>query len=161
MNNPMLSLTLLCAALGGACADNLQIEVTNLKPSARARVLGNDSLNPSFVLSGATLELTLDGTGSSDPDGTIRTYRWASATPQSEFAPAASATDADDAGVTDLSSHRRWVPSGAAPDWPEDIAQPMLTLPAAGNYAFTLWVIDDDGLVSDPSTLNVVVTPPP
>ena len=81
----------------------------------------------------------------------IRVYRWASATPQVD----------EDGGADALAMHRRWVPDGAAPDWPEDIERPELKLSAAGTYAFTLWVIDDDGLVSDPSTVTVQLQPVP
>jgi hypothetical protein len=137
------------AALSGACSDNLQIKNTNLKPVAVARVLGGEGLMPSFVFSGEARELTLDGSASSDPDGQIRVYRWASATPQ---------RDADDAGADDLGMHRRWVPDGAEPNWPDDVEQPVVQLSAAGRYAFTLWVIDDQGLVSDPSSVTLVLT---
>jgi hypothetical protein len=133
---------LVFAALSGGCSDNLEIKSTNLKPVAVARVQGEEGLMPSLPFTG---KLTLDGSGSSDPDGEIRAFRWISATPQVE----------DDAGADALAMHRRWVPNGAAPPWPDDVEQPELTLPAAGTYAFTLWVIDDDGLVSDPSTLTV------
>jgi hypothetical protein len=121
---------LLLTALACGCADNLQIDDTNLKPTAVARVLGDPQLG----------ELRLDGSASSDPDGSIRVYRWLSATPLAD----------DDAGANE-----RWVPSGAPADWPDDVVQPKLTLAAAGTYAFTLWVIDDRGLVSDPSHLTV------
>lgn len=145
------SLMISLAALGGACADNLLIK-NSLKPVAAARVLGDTNVRPSIPFTGAPMELTLDGTGSSDPDGSIRVYRWASATPQQRT------TLDEDAGADALLMHRRWVPDGSEADWPEDIAQPQVTLPAAGSYGFTLWVIDDQGLVSDPSTLIVELT---
>jgi outer membrane receptor protein involved in Fe transport len=56
-------------------------------------------------------------------------------------------------------AHDRWVPEGAAKDWPEDVMQPEVTLPNVGNYAFTLWVTDDRGRISDPSTISVRVQP--
>lgn len=147
-------LTFVASACG--CSDNLQIKNTNLKPLAVARARGGEGLTPSFTFTGNAFHLTLDGSASSDPDGEIRVYRWASATPQS-----LASAEAEDAGADELAMHRRWVPEGAAPDWPEDIEDPELTLPAAGTYSFTLWVIDDDGLVSDPSNLTVLLTPAP
>jgi hypothetical protein len=56
-------------------------------------------------------------------------------------------------------AHGRAVPDGEANDWPEDVERPELTLDA-GSYVFTLWVIDNKGLVSAPDTLKVVVGEP-
>jgi hypothetical protein len=50
----------------------------------------------------------------------------------------------------------RWLPEGKGPDWPEDTVQPEVTLDR-GVYYFTLWVIDDRGTVSDPSTVTITI----
>jgi hypothetical protein len=63
-------------ALAVACADNLQVPETNVTPVAVARVLDDERVMPSFKLEGAALELTLDGSQSHDPDGSIRSHRW-------------------------------------------------------------------------------------
>jgi hypothetical protein len=108
--------------------------------------------------------LTLDGTGSSDPDGEVRTYRWLSATRADALAPptaadAGAADSASDAGV-DAMPQGRWVPEGASVDWPEDVAQPVVRLPSTGQYGFTLWVIDERGRISAPSSLAIEVVQP-
>lgn len=50
----------------------------------------------------------------------------------------------------------RWVPPGAPPDWPDDTMQPVVELPE-GDFAFSLWVIDDRSVVSQPSIIHVSV----
>ena len=136
----------MCCALAAACADNLQVPDTNVTPVAVARILNDDRKDPSVTLSGASVTVMLDGSRSRDPDGSIRTYRWLSATTRGD-------------GELDAGASRggRWVPDGASPDWPDDVMQPPVTLPAAGDYAFTLWVIDDRGHISDPSTISLRV----
>ncbi len=53
----------------------------------------------------------------------------------------------------------RWVPPGEDPNWPEDVVKPVVTL-GEGNYAFVLWVIDEQNRVSEPSTVEVSVRRP-
>jgi len=53
----------------------------------------------------------------------------------------------------------RWVPEGEDPNWPEDVEKPVVTL-GEGNYAFVLWVIDEQNRISDPSTVEVSVRRP-
>ena len=132
--------------LAASCADNLQVPDTEVTPVAVARVLPGASL----VYAGKPLSVTLDGSQSRDPDGTIRSYRWLSAT-----SPDRVGVLDDDAGTP--SAGDRWVPAGAPADWPDDVVQPVVTLPDVGNYAFSLWVIDDRGRISDPSTVTLRV----
>lgn len=67
-----------------------------------------------------TMQVRLDGTLSSDPDGEISTYTWT-----------------------------------GTPD-PEDVATPQITL-GKGAYVFSLVVIDDQGLSSEPSQVTITV----
>jgi hypothetical protein len=70
-------------------------------------------------------------------DGTIVAYRWLSATPP-------------DAGAG------RELAQGEQPGWPDDVAQPRVTL-GEGAWAFSLWVTDNEGAVSDPDTIKLIV----
>lgn len=138
--------------LAAACADNLDIPQTNVTPVAVARLLDDTSPMPTVTLSGASaLELTLDASKSRDPDGSIRSYRWLSATTLADLTVAESSNDAGAAEPTSA----RWVPDGEPADWPDDIEQPQIRLQTPGNYSFILWVIDDRGRISDPNTLTI------
>jgi hypothetical protein len=134
-----------CLALAVACVDNLQTPETNVTPVAAARVLDDERVMPSFSFTAPALELTLDASKSRDLDGSIAGYRWLSATQLQDA----------DAGPVDA---RRWVPDGEPADWPEDVQQPSVRLPGPGSYSFMLWVTDDGGRISDPSTLTIEVT---
>jgi hypothetical protein len=82
--------------------------------------------------SGSPITVTLDGSGSSDTDGTIVTYLWFSG------------VDAPDGGM-----------GRSGPD-PDDVMSPKVTLDA-GSWAFTLFVFDNDGGVSSASTVTIEV----
>jgi len=82
--------------------------------------------------SGAPVTVTLDGSGSSDPDGKIVKYLWFSG------------TDAADGGM------------GRGGLDPDDVMSPKVTLDA-GTWAFTLFVFDDDDGVSASSTVAIMV----
>lgn len=162
------SLVVVVCALADACADNLQIPETNVTPVAVARVLDDDRLMPTFEYTGTPVEITLDGSLSADPDGAIRTYRWLSATRASDVTAAwpsdesgqGDTTERDsDAGSAEMPSGR-WVPEGAGKDWPDDVVRPVVRLPLPGTYGFTLWVIDDRGRISDPSSLTLQLVRP-
>lgn len=77
---------------------------------------------------GEPVTVTLDGSGSSDADGKVVEYRWSSG-------------DGPDGGVV--------------PD-PDDVAQPKVSL-GAGSWTFTLFVFDNDGGISQPSTVTIMV----
>jgi hypothetical protein len=101
----------------------------------------NDGLGPIFPFAGEPVEVVLDGKKSSDMDGTIAGYRWLSGT-------------LADGGVD------RVVPDGEAPSWPDDVAQPHVKL-GEGRWSFSLWVTDDEGEISDPDTIQLIVGVPP
>ena len=50
----------------------------------------------------------------------------------------------------------RWVPPGAPPNWPGDSVSPQVEL-GEGIWSFTLWVVDNEGAISAPSTITVTV----
>jgi hypothetical protein len=63
------------------------------------------------------------------------------------------------AGFSAKFVEQRWVPPGAPDDWPDDVVQPVVELPE-GEWAFVLWVEDDRGTQSMPSTLKISVRTP-
>jgi len=127
------------------CQDQsgLLVPDRGLAPQADARVLGQEGKLVTIPYAGEPIALTLDASHSSDPDGQITRFRWLSGT----RAPAAGSG----------ASHRS-VPAGAESDWPDDVEKPELTL-GEGTYAFSLWVSDDQGMVSAPDLLQVVIAP--
>ncbi|MET0387825.1 MAG: hypothetical protein ABW321_17770 [Polyangiales bacterium] len=141
-------LLILGLTVATGCMRDLGLPDPNLVPTAEAHVLGMEGANVTVPYAGAPVSVTLDGTRSRDPDGRIATYRWLSGQP-------AAADDADGGSTTP----ERWVPEGADPNWPDDEAQPQLTLDL-GSYVFVLWVVDDHGKTSLPSTLRVSVERP-
>ncbi len=127
---------LLCATAivaSAGCRENPLVPEGNLAPTANA---GPDQM---LEYAGAPVTVTLTGSGSSDDDGVIQTYRWFSA------------DTAPDAGMGE-----RGVPAGAAENWPDDVMNPMVALDQ-GKYRFSLWVIDDDGATSEPDTVEISV----
>jgi hypothetical protein len=164
----LFSLLSIVAASG--CDPALGVPEGNRPPIADARVLGKDGQNAVVDYTGAPLEVTLDGTHSKDPDGTIKAYRWLSGTGKpgrggaagsaaAGSGGAAGQAAADEDGGTATGDGNRVVPAGAPEDWPDDVAQPKVTL-SEGEYAFVLWVTDEKGVVSPPSTLKVTVRTP-
>jgi hypothetical protein len=138
--------------------DNTDLVIPSLKPLpiADARVLRNgQAINAqmdgglaalTFPFTGAPVTVTLDGSHSYSPDGTIVTYRWFSGTL------ADGGTErTDDAGVL-----LRWVPPGAPPNWPGDAERPQVSL-GEGIWSFVLWVVDSQGAISAPSTIAVTI----
>jgi hypothetical protein len=81
---------------------------------------------------GSPVTVRLDGSTSTDADGKIVRYRWFSAN-----APA-------DGGI-----------GRAGPD-PDDVVKPEVTLDS-GVWMFTLFVFDNDGGISEPSTVTIMV----
>lgn len=111
-----------------ACLKDDTLDV-NLAPQASA---GKDQ---QLDFDGEPIEVRLDGSGSSDPDGKVASYTWRSA------------VALPDGGVDNG-------PEGALD--PKDVQKPTITLDR-GNYAFTLWVTDDDGAVSAPDSVLIRV----
>jgi hypothetical protein len=134
-------------ALGAGCRLNPIQNDENRAPIAVARAIGPDGVpadgtvnagyGPIFPFSGAPVEVTLDGSGSSDQDGEVVAYRWLSGT------------------LVDGGSDRL-VAEGAAPNWPDDRDKPVVAL-GEGVWAFTLSVTDDEGAVSVSDTIGVVI----
>src|SRR6516162_4903305 len=113
------------AAISFGCREDPTIPPANQLPVADARVIHDgksvneftDGANATkFDYAGMPVTLTLDGSKSHDPDGTITAYRWLSG------------TVAPDGGIRlpgDMGVSRRWVPAGDPPAWPDDIAMPQ------------------------------------
>ena len=172
------SILLACtlAALCAACSDNPVIpDEPNRRPVADARIRvdgkaldehvdgGAEALKVPLAAGTDSVEVTLDATKSTDADGKVTTYRWLSA------------TSVPDGGIGALSymmgetvknAGGRYVPEselGAAPgarkgvaDWPEDVERPKVEL-GEGAWSFSLWVTDDDGAISNPDTITILV----
>jgi hypothetical protein len=170
-------LWLVCLPLTAACTDSLAIPNANITPIADARIVGSDSHSPSVDFSGSKVAVTLDATHSHDADGSIATYRWLSSTlPPGRMATAPAPGNAGSGGgmsaagmsaagmsaapaAGSSAEGSRWIPTGQEPGWPEDVAQPTVMLDE-GVWSFTLWVIDNHGKISDPSTVTITVSPP-
>ena len=87
---------------------------------------------------GSPVQITLNGSGSTDTDGSIAKYIWR----PGFLGPAT------DAGAPQL----------GGPD-PEDRANPTVML-GEGVWEFVLWVEDNDGAVSDPDVVTITVGEP-
>jgi hypothetical protein len=145
---PALTLTLI---MGAGCMEDLGLPEPDRIPVAAAHVLGMDGPSVTLSYTGAPVSVTLDASKSVDPDGSISAYRWLSGVPGSQ--------DDADGGAVSAAHAARWVPAGKAPDWPDDVEQPQISL-GEGDYTFVLWVVDDKGKVSDPSTVKITVSRP-
>lgn len=142
--------SILCALLTAqGCLKDDTLD-TNRVPLARARAVGStgevvDETSDGgvaalmFEFDGDPVEVTLDGTASTDLDGEVASYDWRYVAPES------------DAGVPEKGFWNQ-VPSLD----PKNVARPKLMLPK-GTHIFTLWVTDDDGAVSKPDTITVSV----
>jgi hypothetical protein len=153
----------LLVALGG-CRENPILPEPNERPLAVARVVlptgpadadtfatmgpGTGQSALQFDFNGGSLDVQLDGMDSKDNDGEISEYMWQSATLIDGDAGKAQPT-----GMKDP----LWMPEGAAKGWPEDTANPKVTITAAGVYSFNLWVTDDTGSQSEPDTIKFTV----
>jgi hypothetical protein len=118
----------LSAAAPSGCRDAPLAEnvETNRAPVAHAGEM------QALDYSGTPVAVTLDGSGSTDSDGMVVTYRWLSA------------VDAADGG-----------PGRDGPD-PDDVRSPTVMLDA-GIWTFTLFVIDDEAGISLPSAVTINV----
>lgn len=145
--NVRRALFVVLGVLGFGCRETYVDDTTNRLPVAVARALDSSGMpvdssvnhgsGPIFPFTGKAANVTLDGTASYDMDGTIVAYRWLSAT-------------SPDGGAG------RELPQGAEPGWPDDVKQPLVEL-GAGAWEFSLWVTDNEGAVSDPSTIKLIV----
>jgi hypothetical protein len=139
------------------CGQDLVVNSTNQPPVADARVIRDgQGVNGQgdggaaalmFPFTKDPVSITLDGSHSYDPDGTITEYRWLSGT----LAPEGGTELPDEAGLL-----HRWVPSMAASNWPGNTMQPKVSL-GEGIWSFSLWVVDNAGAISAPSTITVTV----
>ena len=104
-------------------------------------------------LDGGSVKITLDGKGSSDPDGEVVEYEWI----RTDVPAAARRADSgvapdDDSGVK--STVPRYTGN------PEPKATTDVTLTQVGKYRYSLWVTDNDGEVSAPASVTVTVVAP-
>jgi hypothetical protein len=150
-----LGLALLAAV--SYCGRDLDINPTNQSPIADARIIRDgQSIDGqtdgaaaalTFPFTGTPVPITLDGSHSHDPDGTIASYRWFSGT----LAPDGGTELPGEGGLL-----HRWVPPGAPTNWPGTSVSPKVDL-GEGIWSFTLWVVDNEGAISAPSTITVTV----
>jgi hypothetical protein len=131
-----LSLVLLAAPGLFACRQNPLVKPANPPPRAVARA------NTTEIAPGGSV--TLDATGSTDINGTVAGYRWLSGTKKPDGTPGRNIPPGVPEGVT----------------WPADGPTVTVTLPEQGWWVFTLWVVDDLGAISDPSTVTIKVGSP-
>jgi hypothetical protein len=120
-------IVVLTAAAASGCRDApLAVNVdSNMAPSANA-----GPMQTFDDYAGSPVPVKLEGSGS-DPDGTIASYRWLSAT-------------------------RPEGGSGRIGPDPDDVASPTVELDK-GTWLFTLWVTDNEGAISLPSTVMIKV----
>jgi hypothetical protein len=145
-NRTLLSFAALCA-LALSCRQTYVDTGSNRNPVAVARAIDetgesvdstvNNGFGPIYPFDGEPVEVKLDGTGSSDADGKIVEYRWLG-------------TSLVDGGVG------RDEPDGEDAGWPDDVKQPSVTL-GEGTWSFVLWVTDDEGAISNPSEISLIV----
>lgn len=105
-----------------------------------------------FPYDGAPVAITLDGSASYDPDGKIVSYRWLSAV-----------------RIPDAGLPMPWLPDAGPPapflrmpptEGALDEVSPTIMV-GAGVWAFSLWVLDDQGAWSSPDTIRFIVGDPP
>ncbi len=160
-------LLVLALALGfaTACRESRLVMTPNRTPTALAQVIGPDgkaARSAQFDYSGQDVEVTLDGSGSDDMDGAIVTYRWLSGNPvppDGGLGNLSTEKTLPDGSVKVTNAGGRYVPDGEMPNWPDDVAKPTVKL-GEGTWTFVLWVIDDRGGVSDPSTVTITIGNP-
>jgi hypothetical protein len=145
-NRSTVSFIALCVLASG-CRKTYVDASTNRLPLAVARAIDasgkpvdstvNAGLGPIYPFNGEPVAVTLDGTASSDMDGKIVEYRWLG-------------TELLDGGAG------RIAPAGEQSSWPADVAQPILRL-GEGTWSFSLWVTDDEGAISNPSEIDLII----
>ena len=162
--------TMIRVALGGslvlALAGCLSVTNGNQLPQAEIDVPGVATAkgvpvvaktgDPSIVtgmitFNGMPVAVTLDGSKSHDPDGTIQAFTWR----RTDF-PAASRFA--DGGMPPPDSGLP-VFTGDPPASPT--TQSISVMLSAGKYRYTLWVQDNTGVWSAPASVAFTVAPPP
>lgn len=141
------------------CQKNPLVEPPNARPIAVAWVEGepfpaNAAMRAPVVrtFDGEPVRVTLDATRSSDEDGRIVTYRWLSATLQADGSGRlVPGFNDEDAGQEDDETT-----ADTGLGYPADVEKPVVTLPV-GEWRFALWVIDDQGEVSDRDSVVIRV----
>ena len=121
--------------------------IDNELPEAKVQLLMADGtpvvdLTKAIPYMGTPLVFTLDGSMSSDDDGTIVKYLWLDSD--------VPANVRNDAGVTSLATY--------AGD-PPPVPSPQVTL-GEGHYQFSLWVTDNEDTISAPATLEFTIETP-
>ena len=144
MHSKKLFLSLALGALAGGC---LSQPPDNVQPVARIIVNGMPSLvaqsdNPPLILPPMGT-ITLDGSTSVDPDGVIHDYMWwDTGTPAAMRFPQGSTLAA-----------------GAEKFAPDFGTAASASVPATEGAIYSLYVIDDNGEVSEPATVKFRSTP--
>jgi hypothetical protein len=120
--------------------------VENEVPVATVQLLMNGNMpvdvSKPIPYMGTPIAFTLNGSMSSDIDGTIVKYEWlrTDVPPNVRY----------DAGIMNLASY-----TGD----PMPVASPQVTL-GEGHYQFSLWVTDDEDAISAPATLEFTIETP-
>jgi hypothetical protein len=156
-----LALALALVAVASSCREDPLIKPANQIPIADARVIRDGmSINErmdggaaalTYPFTGAPVAITLDGSNSYDTDGTIVTYRWLSGTLPGDAGTEGGTPPPNDAGVV-----HRFTPPGEAATWPGEGMQRQVEL-GEGIWWFSLWVIDNDGAVSQPDAIKITI----
>ncbi|MGD8862893.1 MAG: hypothetical protein PVI30_22965 [Myxococcales bacterium] len=132
----MKNATWTCLAVAAALAGCQEPNTENALPVAQIEIrVGTDvyESDEGIETDGSDVTVTLDGSMSSDEDGNITGYQWLK---------------------TDVAAADRM---GGAEEYDENGATLQVTL-GLGTHRFSLWVSDDEGAVSSPASVNVVVT---
>ena len=156
----LVRLALLGALLTASCGYDPLVGEFNDEPLAvaQASVDGHlleeerDGALAVIPFADAPVTVTLDGSGSRDSNGKIVAYRWLSATRIGDAGAPRPWTL--DAGAPE--SFWRWTPPDKALPWPASVVSPTVEL-GEGTWAFTLWVVDDQGAWSGPDTVRFVI----
>ena len=127
MNHSILASLLLVLAALGCRDAPLSVNVDSNMPPVAHA--GDMQM---VAYSGSPVTVTLDGSGSTDADGKVVSYSWFNG------------DDAPDGG-----------PGRGEPD-PADVMKPAVTL-GLGIWTFTLFVYDDAGTISQPSSVTITV----
>ncbi len=163
LGSQRIALWLLATTSG--CQTSQLIETYNEAPVADAKILkmgipveqmrDGSIAELVFPYAGQPVAITLDGSSSYDTNGKITGYRWLSG------------TRAPDAGLPPP-----WKPDGGTPPVPFLRMEPAgmegalrevspTIMVGAGVWAFSLWVVDDQGVWSSPDTIRFIVGDPP